>query len=217
MLEHLSENKKVMYLGIFIVWLFHVSAIIGMSVGDSEWFLSKTTINLLVALFFLILCYPILSEKSIKVAGFVFMTGMVVEWIGVHNDGLFGSYYYGNNLGPKIYGVPLLIGVNWLTLTFITSAMVMKKLGNKWLEIAVASVLMLFLDFFIEVSAPPFDFWIWPEGEAPLRNFIAWFCIAFVLHYVVQKANIKWNSVFSWQVYLAQLVFFMYFYFIPLL
>ncbi len=116
MLEHLSENKKVMYLGIFMVWLFHVSAIIGMSVGDSEWFLSKTTINLLVALFFLILCYPILSEKSIKVAGFVFMTGMVVEWIGVHNDWLFGSYYYGNNLGPKIYGVPLLIGVNWLTL-----------------------------------------------------------------------------------------------------
>lgn len=216
MLQSLSENRKVMHLGIFMVWLFHVSGIIGMSLGYSDWFLPKTIVNLLAALLFLIICYPILSSKSIKVAAIVFMTGMAVEWIGVHNDWLFGSYYYGENLGPKIYGVPLIIGVNWLTLTFITSAMVMKKLGNKWLEIIAASTLMIFIDFFIEVSAPPFDFWIWPEGEAPLRNFIAWFSIAFLLHYVVQQASIKWNSVFAWHVYLAQLMFFIYFYFFPL-
>jgi len=215
-LKHIEGNKKLLYFGIFEVWLFHVSGIIGMSLGYADWFLPKTIINLSVALLFLILCYPILNAKSIKVAAFVFMTGMTVEWIGVHNDWLFGSYYYGENLGPKIYDVPFIIGANWLTLTFITSGMVKKQLGSKWLEIIVASLLMIFIDFFIEVSAPPFDFWIWTEGEAPLRNFIAWFSIALVLHFVVRKADIKWNSTLSWNIYLAQLIFFMYFYFFPL-
>ncbi|MFK7755992.1 MAG: carotenoid biosynthesis protein [Flavobacteriales bacterium] len=215
-IERIEDNKKLLYFGVFQVWLFHVSGIIGMSLGYADWFLPKTILNLSVALLFLILCYPIFTSKSIKVAAFVFMAGMTVEWIGVHNDWLFGSYYYGENLGPKIYGVPCIIGANWLTLTFITSAMVKQKLGSKWLEIAAASGLMIFIDFFIEVSAPPFDFWIWTDGEAPLRNFVAWFTIAFVLNYAVRRADIKWNSIFSWNVYLAQLVFFMYFYFFPL-
>jgi putative membrane protein len=199
-----------------MVWLFHVSGIIGISIGHQDWFLSKTLVNLLVALTFLLLCYPITSSKSIKIAAFVFFVGMSVEWIGVHNDWLFGSYYYGNNLGPKLYGVPYMIGVNWLILTFITSAMVKNKLGNKWLEIIAASVLMIFIDFFIEVSALPFDFWIWTEGEAPLRNFVAWFSIAFVLHFILRKIEIKSNPTFSWHVYLAQLLFFIYFYLFPL-
>ena len=45
--------------------------------------------------------------------GIAFATGMLVEWIGVHTGYLFGSYDYGTVLGPKLLGVPLIIGINW--------------------------------------------------------------------------------------------------------
>jgi putative membrane protein len=211
-----KRKEYTLYIGVFAVWLFHVSGIIGMSFGQEGWFLPKTIVNLLVVLIFLISCYPITTLKSIKVAAFVFLVGMSVEWVGVQNDWLFGSYYYGENLGPKIFGVPFIIGANWLILTFITSAMVKQKLGNLWIEIAAASVLMIFIDFFIEESAIAFDFWIWTEGEVSLQNFVAWFIISFVLHYILRKVDINWNSTFSWHVYLAQLLFFIFFYIFPL-
>ena len=73
--------------------------------------------------------------------------------------------------------------------------------------------MMIFLDFFMEVAAPPFDFWIWAEEVAPLRNYIAWFGIALVLHTIYQAANIRGNVKLSAHLYLSQLAFFAFFYF----
>ena len=41
---------------------------------------------------------------------------MLTEAIGVNTGLLFGTYEYGANLGFKIFGVPLIIGVNWTVL-----------------------------------------------------------------------------------------------------
>ena len=55
---------------------------------------------------------------------------MIAETIGVNFGILFGDYEYGENLGFKIFGVPFLIGINWIVLTFITgslSSLIFKK------------------------------------------------------------------------------------------
>lgn len=205
-----KTHKKILF---GILYLFQVSAIIGVSLGFQQWFISKTPLLLLLNLCFLTLCYP-LTVKDLGVLVFLFTAGMAVEWIGVHYDFLFGTYYYGNNLGPKFNGVPWLIGCNWMVLVVTTSAIARRFFSKKWLIALAGAFLMVFLDFFIEPVAPKFDFWIWNDGHAPLRNFIAWFIIAAILQYVFISFKKKNSNLgISVHIYISQLIFFAYFYF----
>jgi bisanhydrobacterioruberin hydratase len=72
--------------------------------------------NLLIS--FLILLNSYRWKKEILFASFlVFLIGFFVEWVGVHTSLLFGTYWYGANLGAKIIDVPFIIGINWAMLT----------------------------------------------------------------------------------------------------
>lgn len=206
-------KKYYLTISIGIVWLFQISGIIGISLGYKDWFLSKTPGLLLLVFLLTIINFPINTKKTIFTAFLFFIIGMLVEWVGVHHDFLFGAYHYGNNLGLKLDGVPYLIGINWTVLTLITATIANKYFQNKWFKIVLASLLMIFLDFFMETSAPPFDFWIWENGNAPLQNYITWFLVALLLHFIYQRISIKPNASFAINVYLSQLVFFVYFFF----
>ena len=46
---------------------------------------------------------------------------MITESLGVNYGLIFGNYEYGNNLGFKFFGVPFLIGINWIILTAISA------------------------------------------------------------------------------------------------
>jgi len=197
---------------IFIVWLFHVSAIIGISLGHFEWFVTKTPINLLLMGILVVLTYPVTTEKVISISLFFYLAGMAVEWIGVHHEFLFGPYSYGENLGPKIDGVPWLIGVNWMVLT-LTTAAISKKIFTRFaLRVLTGALLMVFLDIFIEQSAPMLDFWNFSTPKVPLRNYLAWLLISTFLHYIYHRSRLEGDFSLSLHVYLAQLTFFLYLY-----
>ncbi len=209
-----TKNIKVL-LAIFLVWLFHLSAIVGISLGFKDWFLTKTPINLLVCtgLFFWI--YPMNNRKKILVFLLFFFIGMLAEWLGANHSILFGSYDYGNNLGYKIDGVPLFIGINWALLTFISAELVRKRVTNSWGNALIASLLMVILDFFMEQNAPNFGFWSFGD-HVPVENYITWFALALALQLIFQKSRIKGNFAICFHLYLAQLVFFAYFTLIPI-
>ena len=59
-----------------------------------------------------------------------FLTGMITEILGVQWGWIFGNYQYGDALGYKVLGVPLLIGVNWALLTIITGAIAQQFYQN---------------------------------------------------------------------------------------
>ncbi|MCG8321742.1 MAG: carotenoid biosynthesis protein [Cytophagales bacterium] len=208
----LARKFELAQLAVLVIWLFQISGIIGIAMGYEAWFLGKTPLNLTIILVLFLLRYPIDNLKKVVVSACLFTIGMAVEWIGVHYDFLFGSYHYGDNLGPKLGGVPWLIGINWMVLTFVSASILSYFTNNKWLRIPGGSALMLLLDYFMEFSAPRFGFWFWEDGTAPLRNYIAWFGVALLLHLIYQNSKIKGNALFSVHVYLSQLVFFMFFY-----
>lgn len=197
---------------IFIIWLFQISAIIGITIGFPDWFITKTPLNLVIIFILTIVNFPINTMKKTGITLAFFFVGMLVEWVGVQYGFLFGEYTYGSNLGFKIDGVPILIGVNWVILTLSTAAISARLFQNKIIRIVVGALLMVGLDFFIEVVAPPFDFWTWAADNAPLKNYIAWFLIAIFLHTIYYKSRIKGDFTFSLHLYLAQLLFFAYFY-----
>lgn len=211
-LNIVNKNSHFKQLSIVIIWLFQVSAIIGISLGHHDWFISKTPLNLIITAVLLTIHFPIDSFKKIIVALGIFTFSFLIEWIGVHFGFLFGVYEYGKNLGQKIDGVPLLIGVNWAVLILCTAAMADRWVKPVMLKVLLGALLMVFMDFFIEASAPPFDFWIWASGTAPLRNYIAWFIVSALLHTFYHRTKMKGDFTFSWHLYAAQLLFFIYFY-----
>jgi len=195
-----------------LIWLFHISGIIGMAIGFEEWFISKTPLNLLISFIILLLVYPIDDAGKGFIVFVFFIAGFFVEWVGVTYGFLFGEYRYGENLGLKMDGIPFMMGITWAMLVLITGTISSKLKVHYLVKSMVGSTLMVFLDFFIEPSAPTFDFWYWSLGYPPVQNYIAWFFIAFFMHILYHK-NIKTGNLdVAVHLYAAQLIFFAFFY-----
>jgi putative membrane protein len=211
-MKSLPQQQTYLYIAIGILWLFHVSGIIGISIGYQDWFASRTGLNLVIMFIALIAFYPL---DSIKKWGLFFLfgfLGILVEYLGVTFGLFFGDYAYGNNFGPKILGVPLLIGVNWAMLTFICGSIANKLSDSVFLKSLLGTFMMLLLDLFMEKVAPIFDFWEFTGGYAPIDNYIAWGVISFIFHLIFHLFKVKGNFLISFHLYMVQLVFFIYFY-----
>jgi len=199
-------------LAIRIIWLFHISGIIGVSLGFFEFFIPKTTLNLSISFLLLLWVFPVNSWLKGGATLLFFLTGMFVEYLGVNYGLLFGEYQYGENLGLKFRGVPWMIGVNWSMLVLITGVIANKLKLAKFFKVIIGASLMILLDLPMELAAPIFDFWEFSGGVAPLQNYLAWFGISAILHAVFQGLDIKGNFKFSFHLYLCQFIFFTYFY-----
>lgn len=194
-------------ISIAIIWLFHVSGIIGILYGNSEWFISATPLNLSINFVLLLInCKGHKYFFPMVVLGF--LTGMITEILGVQWGWIFGDYQYGAALGYKILGVPLLIGVNWSLLTIITGAIAQQFYQNIFMRIIIGVGLMIFLDLLIEPIAPVLDFWVFDGGEAPLQNYIGWAAVALFLQAVFHYFKVSIVGWFPHQLYLLQIIFF---------
>lgn len=205
----MPDNKNGIW-ALVVIWMFHIAALIGISIGFEEWFVTKTPVNLIISSILLFLVYPIDTRKKTAVFAVLWILGMFAEWIGVKYGILFGTYSYGANLGPKLDGVPYLIGVNWALLSFITASIAQYLVKKPILQVIFAALLMLVLDFFMEQSAPRFDFWEFDMNVVPLSNYVCWLAVALIFQIIIQAAKISGNLKFSAHLYSAQLIFFLY-------
>ncbi|GAA0756172.1 carotenoid biosynthesis protein [Psychroflexus lacisalsi] len=211
-MKSLYKEKKYVLIAIGILWLFHISGIIGISLGYQDWFASRTALNLFIMFLALIFFFPLETIKKWILFILFGVLGIYAEYLGVTFGLFFGEYAYGDNFGPKIFEVPILIGVNWAMLTFTCGAVANHLSDNIFLKSLLGTFMMLFLDLFMEKVAPIFDFWEFSGGYAPIDNYIAWGIISFIFHLVFHLAKIKGQFLISFNLYLVQLVFFIYFY-----
>ena len=194
-------------ISIGIIWLFHVSGIIGILYGNSDWFISATPLNLSINFILLLLnCNGHKLFFPMVIIGF--LTGMISEILGLQWGWIFGDYQYLEALGYKVLGVPVLIGVNWALLAVITGAIAQQFYENIIMRIIIGVALMLFLDLLIEPIAPMLDFWVFEGGEAPLQNYIGWAAVAFFLQFIFHFFKISVEGWFPHQLYLLQIIFF---------
>lgn len=216
-----SINK---YSPLFIALLFHVTGLLGILFTPySDWFINNTPVVLLT-MFLLLTNSQIKSFKAYIIFSFVaFITGMVTEIIGVNSGLLFGHYEYGQVLGPKIYGVPFLIGLNWFVIVYCSGALLtqgVELLQNKLnIKITgfVASIFVIIggatiatcFDFILEPVAAKLHFWSWENGQVPFLNYLCWFIIsAFLLGVKMYFKSIRINS-FAISLLIIQALFFL--------
>ena len=112
---------------------------------------------------------------------------------------------------PKLFGVPFLIGMNWVILTTISGSISNQICkGRKIPSILLGSLLMLFIDFFIEPVAPTLDFWEFKDSIVPLSNYSGWL-ITGLLTQSFYQLLFKYKELnFSVNLYLAIFVFFLF-------
>ena len=194
-------------LSIAIIWLFHVSGILGLLYGYSKWFVGATPLNL--SLCFGLLMYTSWGVPRLNTAiVLIFSVGMLAEILGVNYGLIFGHYQYGEALGPKLMGVPWLIGANWCILVVCSGTIAQELFDTVWARVLTGVGLMLLLDVLIEPIAPVLDFWEFNTGVAPLQNYLGWFCVALPLHVFFQMQGIKIKGWFTHHLFLLQLLFF---------
>ena len=208
MLSHSFTSRFQLNLGAFVLWLFICSALIGMSLGYEQWFITKTPLNLLLVALILVWIYPIRDRNYWSAWFIAFATGMAVEILGVQTGLIFGDYEYGDNLGLMVLDVPLLIGVNWAVLSFVTYAISRKLVRNALGQMMLGGFLMVLIDIPMEQLASRFDFWHWAGDHIPLQNYVAWLVTAFFLQWVLRRLVDRGNYVISSHIYLSQFVFF---------
>jgi putative membrane protein len=201
------------YIGIGLLWLMHISAYIGINSGYSDFFLPLSAINLWFISLLIIKFYPIQNKKKVILFVVIALLGYFAEVIGVATGKVFGEYAYGKNLGFKILDVPVIIGINWAVLSFVCSGLADKlPIKTIYIKAGIAAFLMLFFDFFIEQSAPNFDFWEFEAPTVPLQNYITWFVLAYIFNFAVLRLNSKSDFSICLNAYLVQTLFFIAFY-----
>jgi len=70
------------------------------------------------------------TSKFIGWCSLVFLATVFLEALGVNYGLVFGQYRYSDVLGIKVWGVPLIIGLNWLTV-ILGSISLLKKIAHR--------------------------------------------------------------------------------------
>lgn len=182
-----KQYKEVILISILVI--FYTVGIFGLTNETTrDLFLPMSFMNLLLSFVIMILSRKTNKLYFILFLSLTFLVGMTAEWIGIHTGYLFGEYYYGENLGTKMDGVPLIIGINWGILSVcscnVTSIFIKKSI---WLSSFVSAFLMMLLDVLIEPVAITSDYWHWDSLNIPLYNYFCWFAVALPLHFLYFK------------------------------
>jgi len=204
----LKANKK--NISIFIIWLVHISGLLGMVFYDLDFFAGYTSINLFLMSIILFANIKLNNKNQIFSLLLIFLIGMFSEFIGVNYGLIFGEYIYGNNLGFKLFGVPFLIGLNWVILTVICAniASILIKNNSIIQIIILGTLLMLFMDFVMEPIAPKLDLWKFKNLVVPTSNYIGWLIIS-ILTQTIYNIQFKEKEVkLSFNLYTAIFIFF---------
>ena len=194
-------------ISIFIIWLFHLSGILGIIYGNSDWFVSVTPINLSIS-FILLMLNTDLKLRVILFILLCFSLGMLAEILGVSYGLIFGNYEYGDVMGYKVLDVPVIIGINWCILILITGTMSNLLFNNYWSKVFCGTFLMLFMDILIEPIAPILGFWNFEGGIATFQNYLGWFFVSFPILILFHKLKPNVNNSYSFNLYLLQVLFF---------
>ena len=177
---------------------------------DLDFFAGFTYVNLLLMSIILFLNLKLESNYHILSILSIFLIGMITESLGVNYGLIFGDYEYGNNLGFKLFGVPYLIGVNWIILTAISAniASFLTKNRSVVFTIITGTLLMLAMDFVMEPIAPKLDMWRFKNLIVPPSNYVGWLFVGLFTQTLYNLYFREKEIIVSTNLYLAFFLFF---------
>ncbi len=166
----------------------------------------------LVTVFLIVTVDKSVEKKFITWVIMSYLITLSIEILGVHTGLIFGSYQYGNNLGVKLSGVPIVIGLNWITLLLGSIGYASMVKTSVYLKSFISSILMVGFDGILELVASKLNYWFWRDDIIPYQNFIAWFLISYILSYFYYVLVPGKNLILAKYNYIIQFLFFVILY-----
>ena len=124
------------------------------------------------------------------------IVGNVFENLGVATGFPFGRYYYTDAMGPKLFQVPILVGLAYAWMGYLSWTLGRVILGNLQSPLVgtrvitlplVAAFIMIAWDLANDPVWANLDrLWVWQESGAyfgvPLTNFLGLYCVYYLVH-----------------------------------
>lgn len=213
------ERKKYQYkIAVGLLISLHFFGFLGMKIAwmndllyqltPFDSFSSLTPLNLIFTLSLLLFFHVDWNRNAVLFCLLTYLLGFLTEWVGVHTGWVFGQYWYGDTLGWKIDQIPVLIGANWLVLTYTVGALLHNIQLPNYTKPFIAACGLVVLDIFIEPVAIQYDFWQWHKGIVPLSNYIGWFVLAFLLSFLFHYLSFYKKNQLALPVLISQVLFF---------
>ena len=205
--KYLYQQKRLV--AVFFIVFFMVGFFGIITPFTHQIFLKLFPVALLLSFFALLLFHQTPYDAKTVIALLVIgLSGYFIEVAGVNTNLIFGNYTYGDSLGIQFFNAPVLIGINWVMLTFASSSITEKSSLPISLKIIIASILMLLYDIILEQIAPDLDMWHWAGGVVPYQNFFAWLLIAVLFQSFIKMMGIKTRNSIALLIILCQALFF---------
>lgn len=121
--------------------------------------------------------------------------GYAVEVLGVHTGVPFGSYTYGSALGPRLFGVPPVVGLAWTMLAWPAALAARRLVRGRLARVVVGGWALATADLFLDPQLVAGGAWTWRSPSphlpgvptVPLTNYLGWLAVALVLSALVQS------------------------------
>jgi uncharacterized membrane protein len=122
--------------------------------------------------------------------------GFAVEVLGVATDVPFGDYRYGTALGPRLFGVPIVIAFAWTMLAW-PAALVARRLVRSFpARVLLGGWALAAWDFFLDPQMVSAGYWRWAAGThtlpgvptVPITDYVGWLVVATLMSYLLQRA-----------------------------
>jgi len=116
--------------------------------------------------------------------------GLLVELLGVHTGVPFGRYHYSGAIGPRLYGVPLVIALAWTWMAWpawLAAGVLAKRTAAPIAaRIALAGLGLAAWDLFLDPQMVAEGYWRWDHPQpglpgvpaVPLTNYLGWLGVA---------------------------------------
>ncbi len=193
----------------WLILLLHFIGIVGTLIpATSELVKSLTPINLIVSAIILIWTSSV-TPQLIVYCLFVMGAGFAIEVLGVKTGLLFGSYAYGPTLGPAVFDVPVVMGINWLLMS-VGFGLVSNSLFSGYpFRVLTSAGAMTLLDVLLEPVAIRLDYWQWEADTVPLQNYLMWFLVSLMFQAVFHGQFGKARNPVAMHLIMSQIAYFL--------
>lgn len=204
------ERKKIEYskLVLIIIIILYCIGFVVHFIDYFKSYLSELTTIFLFVIFVLIITEDQINKKFTMYILVSYLFTFSIEVLGVKTGLIFGSYNYGKNLGLKVFDVPLVIGMNWISLLLGSIGIASIFKNSIILRSILTGLLMVIFDAVIEQVSCNLDYWFWKDNLIPIQNFIAWFIISFFLSYFYFVLQPNRKLILARYNFIIQLIFF---------
>lgn len=161
---------------IYLVVSTHLAGVLGLMSSRADLFMLFTPLHLIATTWMLLKSGD--GQRYYFGVFVVAVATFLIEMLGVNTGLIFGDYQYGGTLGPKLLGTPILIGINWVMLSFGIAHILNLLAKPRTFKILLGATWMVAIDFFIEPVAIAYDFWTWDTTYVPLQNYLGWWLVS---------------------------------------